>query len=359
MVVMSCFIAISVAAQTQSSSTKGSAATEKKPVDVKGLIFGHIGDTYEWHITKIGNTDLKIVLPIIVYSNNTGWHVFSYSRIAEKGSSYEGFYIAPEGSMHEGKVVEKDATGKEVRPWDFSITKVTLALFINAFILIAVILGVARWYRKHPDGKASPGGFVGFMEMFIMMINDSVIKDSVGPSYRKFSPYLLTAFFFILLSNFMGLVPFFPFGVTITGNTAITLILALFTFVITNITGSKAYWKDIFWPDIPIWLKVPPIIPFIEFFGIFTKPFALMIRLFGNMIAGHMGMLVLTSLIFITVGISPALCGSMTVISVLFNIFMLLLEVLIAFLQAYIFTILSASFIGLSQVGKKEVEMAK
>jgi F-type H+-transporting ATPase subunit a len=135
--------------------------------------------------------------------------------------------------------------------------------------------------------------------------------------------------------------------------------LALFTFVITNVTGSKVYWKDIFWPDVPIWLKIPPIIPFIEFVSILTKPFALMVRLFGNMMAGHMGMLVLTSLTFITVSISPVLCGSMTIIAVLFNIFMLLLEVLIAFLQAYIFTMLSATFIGMSQEGKKELEVAK
>lgn len=335
-----------------------SASAENKPVDIKGLIFGHIGDTYEWHITKIGNTDLKVVLPIIIYSNTSGWHAFSYSHLEEPGSNYEGFTIAPDGTPHEGKVVE-NVNGNMIRPWDFSITKVTLALFFNAFLLIAVVMGVAHWYRRHPDGKTAPKKFVGFMEMFIMMVNDDVIKSAMGANYRKFSPYLLTAFFYILLSNFMGLIPFFPFGVTVTGNSAITLVLALFTFFITNISGSKAYWKDIFWPNVPMWLKIPPIIPFVEFFSIFTKPFALMVRLFGNMIAGHMGMLVLTSLIFITISISPALCGSMAFLSVLFNIFMMLLEVLIAFLQAYIFTMLSATFIGMSQEGKKEAEYAK
>jgi len=334
--------------------------TEQKEgaVDVKGLIFGHIGDTYNWHVTQIGKADINITLPIIVYSSTTGWHCFNYARIAENGGSYQGFSIAPADAPHEGKIVEK-VGNKFVRPWDFSITKVTLALFINAFLLISLILGVAHWYRKHPDGKTTPNGFVGFMEMFIMMVNNDVIKSAMGSNYRKFSPYLLTAFFYILLSNFMGLIPFFPFGVTVTGNMAITMVLALFTFVITNVTGSKVYWKDIFWPDVPIWLKIPPIIPFIEFVSILTKPFALMVRLFGNMMAGHMGMLVLTSLTFITVSISPVLCGSMTIIAVLFNIFMLLLEVLIAFLQAYIFTMLSATFIGMSQEGKKELEVAK
>lgn len=355
LVLLFCITSLSLSAASAKAPAGGEE--EKGSVDIKGLIFGHIGDTYEWHITKVGNTDLKIVLPIIVYSNTTGWHCFSYSRIEEKGSSYEGFTIAPDGAPHEGKVVEKVGNGY-VRPWDLSITKVTLALFINAILLIFVVLMVARWYRKHPDGKTTPKGFVGFMEMFIMMVNDDVIKSSMGANYRKFSPYLLTAFFYILLSNFMGLIPFFPFGVTVTGNSAITLILALCTFIVTNVTGSKHYWKDIFWPDVPMWLKIPPIIPFVEFFSIFTKPFALIVRLFGNMIAGHMGMLVLTSLIFITVSISPALCGSMTVISVFFNIFMLSLEVLIAFLQAYIFTMLSATFIGMSQEGKKEAEIA-
>lgn len=366
-------MAMSVGAQTSSDSTAtiakrvvvpsaktsvkkaSSVVDKKKSVDVKELIFSHVGDTYEWHITKIGNTDLKIELPIIVYSKTTGWHLFNYGDIAKSGGSYNGFSVAPAGSRYEGKIVEYNAKGAEVRPFDFSITKVTLALFINAVLLVALIMGVAQWYRKHPDGKGSPGGFVGFMEMFIMMINDDVIKNCVGERYRKFSPYLLTAFFFIFLSNIMGLIPFFPGGVTITGNTAITLVLALFTFVITNFTGSRTYWKDIFWPDVPLWLKVPiPIIPFIEFFGIFTKPFALMIRLFGNMLAGHMGLLVFTSLIFITASINPFLCGTMSFISVLFSIFMDLLEVLIAFLQAYVFTLLSAAFIGLAQEGKVE-----
>ncbi|WP_373826939.1 F0F1 ATP synthase subunit A, partial [Bacteroides heparinolyticus] len=195
-----------------------------------------------------------------------------------------------------------------------------------------------------------PGGFVGFMEMFIMMVNDDVIKGCVGPNYRKFSPYLLTAFFFIFINNLMGLVPFFPGGANVTGNIAVTMILALCTFFAVNIFGTKAYWRDIFWPDVPWWLKVPfPMMPMIELFGIFTKPFALMIRLFANMLAGHMAMLVLTSLVFISASMGPVLNGSLTVASVLFNIFMNALELLVAFIQAYVFTMLSAVFIGLAQ----------
>ena len=156
----------------------------------------------------------------------------------------------------------------------------------------------------------------------------------------------------------MGLIPIFSRRSECNRNIAITLVLALFTFVIVNIFGTKHYWKDIFWPDVPWWLKVPiPMMPFIEFFGVFTKPFALMIRLFANMLSGHMAMLVLTCLIFISASMGPAINGSLTVASVLFNIFMNLLEVLVAFIQAYVFTMLSAVFIGLAQEGGKKEEV--
>lgn len=175
-----------------------SAEQKENTVDVKEIVFGHIGDAYEWHITTWGKTHVTIPLPIIVYSSQTGWHAFLSSRLEENEGSYEGFSIAPAGSKYEGKVVEYDAAGNEIRPWDISITKVTLSLLINSVLLLIIILAVAQWYRKHPQGSAAPGGFIGFMEMFIMMVNDDIIKSCVGPKYRKFAPYLLTAFFFIL-----------------------------------------------------------------------------------------------------------------------------------------------------------------
>ena len=304
------------------------ATEESNPVDVKGIVFGHIGDGYEWHITDIGDTHVTIHLPIIVYSSTTGWHAFLSSRLEENGGTYEGFSIAPTGSPYEGKLVEHDAAGNEVRPFDISITKVTLSLFINSLLLVLIVLGVARWYRKHPKQSAAPGGFVGFMEMFIMMVNDDVIKGCVGPNYRKFAPYLLTAFFFIFINNLMGLIPIFPGGASVTGNIAVTFVLALCTFVAVNLFGTKHYWKDIFWPDVPWWLKVPvPMMPFIE---------------------------LLTCLVFISASMGPALNGSLTVASVLFNIFMNALELLVAFIQAYVFTMLSAVFIGLAQEHKVE-----
>ncbi|GAE83420.1 ATP synthase A chain [Bacteroides reticulotermitis JCM 10512] len=340
--------------QVQVTDTVAKAHQEKETVNVKEIVFGHIGDSYEWHITTWGETHLTIPLPIIVYSSTTGWHTFLSSRLAENGGTYEGLSIAPDGSKYEGKLVEYNAAGEQVRPWDISITKVTFALIFNSMLLLVIVLGVSRWYRKHSHDSVTPGGFIGFMEMFIMMVNDDIIKSCAGPNYRKFAPYLLTAFFFIFINNLMGLIPFFPGGANVTGNIAITMVLAICTFLAVNIFGTKHYWKDVFWPDVPWWLKVPiPMMPVIELFGVFTKPFALMIRLFANMLAGHMAMLVLTCLIFISASMGPALNGTLSVASVVFNIFMNALELLIAFIQAYVFTMLSAVFIGLAQEGVK------
>lgn len=348
-----------VKADSQELATESDA--EAETVDVKGIVFGHIGDSYEWHVTNFGDTHVTIPLPVILYSRNSGWHVFLSSRLEENGGTYEGFSFAPEGSPYEGKLVEYDEEGNAVRPFDISITKNVLGLLINSALLLAIILGVARWYKNRPVDSRAPGGFVGFMEMFIMMVNDDIIKNSIGPKYRKFAPYLLTVFFFIFINNLMSLVPIFPGGANVTGNIAITMVLALCTFFAVNLFGTKTYWKDIFWPDVPWWLKVPvPMMPFIEFLGILTKPFALMIRLFANMLAGHMAMLVLTCLIFISASMGVVLNTSLTVASVLFNIFMNMLELLVAFIQAYVFTMLSAVFIGLAQEEhKKEVQEVK
>jgi F-type H+-transporting ATPase subunit a len=223
-------------------------------------------------------------------------------------------------------------------------------MMINAILLVVIVLCTASWYKRHKDDRKAPGGFVGFMEMFIMMVENDIVKDCVGPNYKKFSPYLLTAFFYIFLSNVIGILPCFPGGVSINANIAITLTLAMCTFIATNVFGTKHYWKDIFWPDVPVWLKVP-LMPIIEMVGVLTKPFSLTVRLFGNMLAGHMGMLIVTLLIFIGASIGPALAGAMSFVSILFNVFMSLLELLVAFIQAYVFTMLSSIFIGVAQEG--------
>jgi len=320
--------------------------SEKKQLDVREFILEHVSDSYVWHVTKIGENDIAIPLPVIVYSKTTGWHVF-LSSVFHHSPVYDGFTISEEGK-YKGKIVEKSASG-EIRPFDISITKNAFALIFSSTLLIIIIMSVARSYKKNP--LQSKSGFVGFMELFIMNINDDVIKPCIGKDYKKFSPYLLTVFFFIFFNNLLGIVPIFPGGANVTGNIAITLTLAFCTFLIVNIFGTKEYWREIFWPDVPVWLKVPiPLMPAIELVGVFTKPFALMIRLFANILAGHSIVLGLTCLVFVTVKLGPAMNASMTVVSLLFTVFINMVEILVAYIQAYVFVLLSAVFIGLARV---------
>lgn len=327
---------------------------------MQSVLFGHIKDAYEWHITDINGHPIVINLPVIVKSS-TGWHVFSSAEFSEEKDAAGnrpgpyGLYIS--GSQdNENKICEV-ISGKEVRPFDISITKTVVVLFINSILLLICILIPARWCKKHRPEDPAPKGFTGLMTMFIMYIYDDIIKATLGKNTDRFAPYLLTCFFFIFLSNIMGVVPFPPGGGNLTGNITITFFLALCTFLITNFTGTKAYWKEIFWPDVPMWLKVPiPLMPFIEFFSIFTKPLALMIRLFANMMAGHAIALSLSCIIFIMFGINAVAGTSMTVVSVLMSVFMMLLELLVCFIQALVFTMLSAVFISLSHVKEHTAE---
>ncbi len=332
----------------------GTNKQKQEPLDVTNLIMTHIQDSYEWHVTDIGQKSIIIHLPIIVKSTS-GWHVFSSEQFSEEPNN-KGYRIGPDQlaiatvGERAGKIVEI-REGKEILPFDISITKTVAVLFIDAFFLLLLILLPARWYRRHKASDAAPGGFTGLVEMLVMYVEDNVVKPGVGEGYQKYSPYLLTCFFFIFICNLMGVVPFPPGGGNVTGNISITLFLALCTFIITQFSGSKHYWKDIFWPDVPILLKAPvPLIPFIEFVGIFTKPFALMIRLFANMMAGHAIALALTSIIFLVAaeGIGVRLYG-MTTLSVVMSIFMMCLELMVCFIQAFVFTMLSSIFIGLAR----------
>ena len=325
------------------------AHAQEGEVDVAEMLFGHIGDSYGWHITDWNGSHITIPLPCIVHSS-TGWHVFMSSKV-EHGHEYEGLFLAEEG-RYEGKIVEQMADGTIARPFDISITKNVASLMITALLLIALVLGTAKWYRKHDAAEeGAPKGFAGLMEMMIMMVNDDLIKPSIGEHcYKKYAPYLLTVFFFIFLSNLLGIVPFFPGGANVTGNIAVTMVLALCTFFAINIFGNRHYWKEILWPDVPVFLKFPiPIMQTIELFGMISKPFSLMVRLFANIMAGHAMILGLVAVIFVTVKLGPVINGSMTVIAMLFGVFMDCLELLVAFIQAYVFTMLSAVFIGLSR----------
>ena len=322
-------------------------AAEPAELDINEYLFGHIGDAYEWHITTVNGHPVSIPLPVIVRSKTSGWHCFSSAKL-EHGESYEGFYISPEGK-YEGKIVEEFA-GEQVRPLDISITKNVLGLMINSLVLLLIILLTARWYRRHDAREEVPKGFTGVMEMMITMVEDDIIKDCVGKDYKRYSPYLLTAFFFIFVNNLMGIIPFFPGGANVTGNIAVTLVLAIATFIAVNVFGNKHYWKEILWPEVPTWLKVPiPLMPAIEIIGMFTKPFSLMVRLFANILAGHCMILGVVAVIFLTAEMGAAMNAGLSAVAIFLGVFMDILELLVAFLQAYVFTMLSAVFIGLSR----------
>jgi len=325
-----------------------SASSEEK-IDVKEIVLGHMSDAYEWHIITWNGHHVSIPLPVILYSEHTGWHVFSSANFHHSTDGvYEGFYQNEEAN---GKIFELLPTGEKVKPTlDLSITKDVVQIWIVVAIMLCVFIGAARWYKGRKPSDAAPKGFVGLIEMFVTSINDDLIRPSVGEKhYRKYAPYLLTAFFFIFTTNLLGLLPIFPGGANVTGNINITMFLALCTMLLINLFGNKEYWKEIFWPDVPVWLKVPiPIMPVIELFGIFTKPFALMVRLFANMMAGHAIILSLTCVIFITCQLGAVIGTSLTVVSFIMMIFMNCLELLVAFIQAYVFTMLSAVFIGLA-----------
>lgn len=326
----------------------------EEEINIGDMLFGHIGDSYGWHITEWNGRHVTIPLPCIVRSS-TGWHLFMSSEI-EHGRMYNGLFIAEEG-RYEDKIVEVGPEGELVRPFDISITRNVASLMFSALLLICLVLGTAGWYRKHDAvTEGAPGGFAGLMEMMIMMVNDDLVKPSIGEHcYRKYAPYLLTVFFFIFLSNLLGIVPFFPGGANVTGNIAVTLVLAMCTFLAVNLFGNRHYWKDILWPDVPLFLKFPiPIMQIIEMFGLISKPFSLMVRLFANIMAGHAMILGLVAVIFVTAKLGPVINGSMTLIAMVFGVFMDCLELLVAFIQAYVFTMLSAVFIGLSRQEEQE-----
>ena len=335
---------------------------EKKDIDMKEILWGHIKDSYEWHVTNIGETPIVLHLPVIVHSS-TGWHVFSSSEFSveldaqgnRKGPF--GLYIkSANDEKYPSKIVEM-VDGQEVRPFDISITKTVCVLFIDAFILLLCILIPARWCRRHKVDDPAPKGFTGLMHMFIMSIYDDVVKAIMGKEADKYAPYLLTCFFFIFVANIMGIIPFPPGGGNLTGNIACTCFLGVATFLVTNLTGTKEYWKEIFWPDVPTWLKVPvPLMPIIEIVGIFTKPLALVIRLFANMMAGHAIALAFAGMIFIMFHLTTSdVAGSgISVVSVALSIFMMLLEILVSYIQALVFTMLSAVFISFAHVKEHE-----
>lgn len=327
------------------ASSANEKADEEGGLNIPEIVLEHLSDSYEWHIATYGDNHISIPLPIIIRSDATGeWHFCTSHSLPDN------FYFNKE--MH-GKIYEKLPDGSSVRPLDLSITKTVAQIWIVVIVLICIFTYCSRWYKKHDERSQAPSGFVGMMEMLITTINDDVIKSSIGEKhYRKYSPYLLTVFFFILTANIMGLIPFFPGGANVTGNINVTFFLALCTMIAINLFGNKHYWKDIFWPDVPLFLKAYPVavMPVIELFGVFTKPFALMIRLFANIMAGHAVILSFTCVIFLGWSMGVGYGLGLNTLSIIMLLFMNCLELLVAFIQAYVFTLLSAVFIGLAHV---------
>lgn len=341
-----------IAFSSISSLAENTREQQEEELDIKSLILEHLADDYEWHIVSFNDKHISIPLPIIVKGKESGWQIFSSSKFNHGHDSYKGFHLASEGK-YKGKIIETLSSGEEVRPWDFSMTKNAASLLLGSIILISLIMYCSNWYKKRKNNpeKISPKGFIAFIEFAIISIIDDVIKPCIGKNYRRYTPYLLTVFFFIIFNNLLGLIPIFPGGANVTGNISITLVLALFTFFVVNIFGSKEYWKEILSPDVPTWLKFPvPFMPIIELVGVFTKPFALMIRLFANILAGHAIILGLICMVFLTVSLGSAINTGMSILAVIMSVFINFIELLVAYIQAYVFTMLSAVFIGLSQV---------
>ncbi len=322
------------------------ASHVKKKFNAGELIIEHVSDSHEWHIMTLGSgteheRHITLPLPCIVKHPVQGWMIFSSGNFVNhethQKQEYEGL------KMVHNHIIDV-ASGDKVL--DISVTKNVFALLISLIIMCAIFLSVAKTYTKRV-GQA-PTGLQSFVEPLIVFLRDEVAKPSIGPKYERYLPFLLTIFFFIFINNLMGLIPILPGGANVTGNIAITMVLALMVFAITTFSGNKAYWIHIInTPGVPWWLKFPvPLMPIIELIGVVSKPLVLCLRLFANITAGHIIALAFFSLIFIFGEMSAGVGYGVSIASVAFTIFMNFLELLVAFLQAYVFTLLASLYFG-------------
>jgi F-type H+-transporting ATPase subunit a len=337
-VVFSIFFCLALAGFSKgllyASDSKEEHQEEDAPFDITEFVLGHIADAHEFHILTLKDGQhVAMPLPVILYSKHSGIHVFLSSKLAH-GHEHLGF------QLEEGKIVEHLEGEEAYYPLDFSITRNVFSMLLAMVLILWIFISLGRSYIK--TGVSEPKGIQGFLEPLVLFIRDDIAKVTIGEEkYERYMPYLLTAFFFIWINNLIGIVQIFPFGSNVTGNIAVTFVLAFFTFIMTQVNANKGYWKHIVaMPGVPVWLY-PVMIP-VEIIGVFSKPFALMVRLFANITAGHIIILSLISMIFLfkSIFIAPA--------SLVFVLFMNVIELLVAFLQAYVFTLLSSLFIGLA-----------
>jgi|TARA_B100001059_G_scaffold161488_1_gene161048 F-type H+-transporting ATPase subunit a len=340
--------------EIKSVELEGGSSKNESPYDPTEDIMHHISDSYGWHLFDWKGHSISVPLPIILFTEkglvtfmSSSFHHDHEGKHVVETQGYrfvnyhEKIYYASSSPNNHGAFVnvsKKPHTIENKQPIDISITKNVASLLLSAILILWLFLSMARFYKKQ-DGHSSPKGVASFMEPIVVFVRDEIAKNNIGRHYNRFVPLLLTFFFFIWINNVLGLIPIFPGGANLTGNIAVTMVLALVVMVVTNLNGNKNYWSHIFWmPGVPVAVK--PLLAVVEFIGIFTKPFSLMIRLFANITAGHIIVLSLISLIFIfeTVLVSP--------VSVLLTLFISVLEILVTALQAYIFTLLTALYIG-------------
>jgi F-type H+-transporting ATPase subunit a len=325
----------------------------KEGIDVGKLIIDHVLDSYDWHIASYGDFHISIPLPVILIYESQFYFFFS-NKFHHGHDAYKGFRIASE-APNKGKIIKVLDDGITRDPnaalvIDLSITKNSFSLLLVSFFLCFIMIRVAGIYKKLESHQGTKG-LAGFIEPIIMFVRNDIAKAAIGDHhYQRFLPYLLTLFFFLFVNNLLGLVPIFPGGANTTGNISVTVVLSMFTFIMMQLSGNKAYWKHIFnTPGVPVWLKLPiPLMPIIELVGVIVKPIPLMLRLFANITAGHMIILGFMSLIFVLGQTSAGLGWGISILTVIFVIFMNFLELLVAFLQAYIFTMFTAVFFGLA-----------
>jgi F-type H+-transporting ATPase subunit a len=314
-------------------------AKKQEAFDPTATVLEHIADSHSWHIW--GN--LSLPLPVILYTNK-GIEFFSSSNLMDEHHEpvkYQGAYYTYLNDHEHIKALGSDGSVDELatsKIWDLSITKNIFSMFISMAIILWLFIAISGSYRKR-YGK-TPKGAQSFLEPIIIFVRDDIAKTNIGYKYERFMPLLLTFFFFIWFNNILGLIPVFPGGANVSGNINVTFVLAAIVLVVTNLNGNKYYWGHIFKPQVPFWLL--PIMWIVEIIGVVSKPFALLIRLFANITAGHIIVLSLISLIFIfkTIAMAP--------VSIAFVLFMDILELLVGFLQAFIFTMLAALFIGMA-----------
>ncbi len=330
-----------------SDSSKTQTEQEKKGKFEPGdFMLDHVTDNHEWHIVTINHYPVSIPLPVILYSKISGWHCFMSYKF-HGVDSYHSFKIAKEGT-NKGKIVEI-INNAEVKPLDLSLTKVAFSVLLSCLFILWLFISIGKKYEKNPN--KAPSGLQSALEPFILFVRDDIAIPSLGvKNYERFMPYLLSIFFFIWFNNMLGIIPIFPGGANVTGNIAITGVMALFTLIITISVSNRHYWLEIInTPGVPWWLKFPfPLMPLIEILTFIIRPTVLMIRLFANILAGHLVAACFVALIFIFAAIHPALGYGVSVLSAVFYIFMGLLEILVALIQAYVFALLSALYFSLA-----------